>query len=162
MSVKSAYCVCTFIFFAVTLQEQWLLSWPYFSVTVALFLVGIPDNRRHNHMFSKCAVQTLSQNKDCYYLTLLMFETSSWDLSWRLSGGLWLRNGRLNMSPQKGSKLSVRSYLLEEVRNVGMCSKHCSSPAVWPNSSVPWFFFLCSSGHVIYLLLYIFLRLRVV
>ena len=64
-----------------------------------------------------------------------------------------------NSCPQKGSQLCLEMFPPQEMGNVGICSKHSSQPAVWPNIPVPAFLLLCSISHTIYLL-WISLRSR--
>lgn len=78
MSVKFANVVCTLIYFAITLQEQCLLSWPHFSIPVIVFweasqTEGDAATGSHCHSKKLCLPP--------YFLTGLVFETTSWSLS---------------------------------------------------------------------------------
>lgn len=68
-------------------------------------LVGFPDSERRSRTVSKRNGQPLSQHKallSSYSLTLLIFETTSRSLSWRLAARVWLRRFGLKFMPSEG------------------------------------------------------------
>lgn len=113
-------------------------------------LVGFPESERCSHTVSKCNGQPLSQHKalpSSYLLTLLIFETASWSLSWRLAARVWGRRFGLKLMPSEGiSALSGEfssagnrkcGSLLQVLLPICCVTKHPHapiSPSVWHGS----------------------------
>lgn len=128
MSVKFANAVFTLIYFAIILQEQWVLALlaTFFNYCNSL-LVGFPDSERCSRTVSKCNGQPLSQYKallSSYLLTLMIFETTSRNLSWRLAARVGPRRFGLKFMP---------SSLSGEVSSAGNRKMWESVPSTPPN-----------------------------